>query len=1162
MKQRITVDGNTAAANVAYKTNDMAIIYPITPSSPMAETIDSMGAKGNLNIFGQVTKVTEMQSEAGAAGALHGALTAGSLATTFTSSQGLLLMIPNMYKIAGELLPCTIHVAARTIATHALSIFGDHSDVMAVRQTGFGMIASSSVQEAQDMALLSQMITLESSVPFVHFFDGFRTSHEINTIDALTDPEISKLISKNSIRNFKLRALTPSSPTQRGTAQSQDIYFQAREACNIYYNAIPKIFEKAAAKFQKVTGRNYAPFEYTGANDAEVVVVMMGSGSQTMQSAVKLLNNNGGKFGCLNVRLYRPFDQFRFINSLPKTCKTIVVLDRTKESGSVYEPLASDVCTSLVEQQSTGIKVVAGRYGLSSKEFNVNHAISTLMNGYNALLGKPHKNHFTVGIDDDITKSSLTYKDYNLTPPDLFECKFYGLGSDGTVSANKNSIKIIGDATGKFGQAYFVYDSKKSGSITTSHLRLSSSRIEAPYLVSTPDFVAVHNKTFVTKFDFLKGIRKGGTLLLNAPWTDEELEQELPASVKNTISRKQLKFYCIDAEHIAGLVGLNRRINLIMQTAFFAVSNIIEPLKAIPLIKEYAKKTYASKGEHILAQNMQAIDMALGKLREVKVPASWKTTTYGKDTTHESNGNKYYDEFIEPILKLEGDNLKVSMFNPTGEVPTGTSALEKRGVANALPCWISENCIQCNMCSFVCPHACLRPTIAPSGSKESKELGMIPALQMPGYDYKIQLSPMDCTGCGNCAHVCPAKNKAIEMVLPEEIIDKERLNYNLTKKLKKIPTPFDKFTIKGSQFEEPLFEFSGACAGCGETPYLKLLTQLFGKKLLIANATGCSSIYAGSAPTCPYSKSSTGSGPAWSNSLFEDNAEFGLGMKKAVDSNRLKLNDIVSYAVKNKCVQPTLLNLLIAWLKEDKKQENTALQIRLELAKELDKPEPSDIIKDMYSLQSAFFETSVWIIGGDGWAYDIGFGGLDHVVASGEDINVLVLDTEVYSNTGGQASKSTPMGAVAKFAAAGKETHKKDLGAMLMTYPNTYVAKVSLGANMQATIKAMKEAYEHKGPSVIIAYAPCINHGGDLSSTPETQRLAVSTGYFPIYRFNNGNMQIDPPMMTNEYSDFTRKESRFFTLKKVSEERYNKLTEQASAFAKERYKNLTSILKK
>lgn len=1162
MKRKITVDGNTAAANVAYKINDMAIIYPITPSSPMAETIDSLGAQGTKNIFGGITTVTEMQSEAGAAGALHGALSAGSLATTFTSSQGLLLMIPNMYKIAGELLPCTIHVAARTVATHALSIFGDHSDVMSVRQTGFGMLASASVEEAQDMAMLSYMISLKTQIPFVHFFDGFRTSHEINTIDELTDEEIAKLIDMDAVRQFKLRALTPAAPTQRGTAQSGDIFFQAREASSPYYKNASKVFDNACRDFKQVTGRAYSAFEYTGDPNAEVVAVCMGSGTQALESATNHLNQQGGKFGTIKVRLYRPFFTDKFLKSLPKTCKTLVVLDRTKESGSIYEPLAADICSSLAEAGLNSIKVVAGRYGLSSKEFNVNHAIATLMNGYNALMGKPYKNHFTVGIDDDVLKSSLTVKDYNHHLANTYEYKFYGLGSDGTVSANKNSIKIIGDATGAYGQAYFVYDSKKSGSITTSHLRLSNQKIKAPYLITHPNFVAVHNKTFVTKFDFLKGISKGGTLLLNAPWSDEELEKELPAAVKNTIAQKNIKFYIIDAEHIASEVGLNRRINLIMQTAFFALSNILPAQKAIPLIKAYAEKTYAPKGEKVIAMNMQAIDMSLSYLRQVKVPDTWKTTTAGKSTKHESNGVLYYDDYIEPILKLEGDDLKVSQMNPTGEVPTGTSALEKRGIANALPCWVKENCIQCNMCSLVCPHACIRPVVVPNDSKESRALDTIPALGIPDSGFRIQLSPMDCTGCGNCAHVCPAKNKALKMVEPEEIIDKERLNYNLTKKLKKPITPFDKFTIKGSQFETPLFEFSGACAGCGETPYIKLLTQLFGNELLIANATGCSSIYAGSAPTCPYTKTPNGTGPAWSNSLFEDNAEFGLGMKKAAKANRLKLETLIKVAIKQKLVNGKLLTLFKSWLEMDKKTEEIAIAIRAMLSDLVSKGEQNPVIKDIYSLQAALFETSVWIIGGDGWAYDIGYGGLDHVVASGEDVNILVLDTEVYSNTGGQASKSTPMGAVAKFASAGKETHKKDLGAMLRCYPNVMVAQVSLGANMQGTIGAFKDAYNHKGPSVIIAYSPCINHGGNMSETPSNEREAVMSGYFPTYTYKDGVLAVIPPMMVTEYSSYTSKQSRFFTLKKVSEERYNTLTRGASEFAKKRYENLSNLSKK
>lgn len=1161
-KKKLTVDGNTAASRIAYLTNDMAIIYPITPSSPMAENVDTLGAKGEKNIFGELTPVTEMQSEAGAAGALHGALTAGSLATTFTSSQGLLLMIPNMYKIAGELLPTVIHVAARTVATHALSIFGDHSDVMAVRQTGFAMLASSSVQEAQDFAMIAQMTALKSNIPFVHFFDGFRTSHEINTIEELTREQVQTLFPFDDANRHKLAALTPSAPKQKGTAQSQDIFMQAREAVNPYYNAFPKHFDESLREFKKVTNRSYSAFEYYGAKDADTVAVIMGSGTETMISAVQALNQNGGKFGVVCVKLYRPFLPERFVSIIPATTKTLVVLDRTKESGAVYEPLASDVSAALIHEGKTHIKIVAGRYGLSSKEFDINHAVETLMNGYKATTNKPCKEHFTVGIDDDVTKLSLPYHDYKIANPDLFECKFYGLGSDGTVSANKNSIKIICDATGYYGQAYFVYDSKKSGSITTSHLRLSPKPIHAPYLTINPRFVAVHNKSFLTKFNFLDGIAPGGTLLLNAPYSDAELENELPASVKNTIANKKLKFFVIDAEKIANEVGLGRRINLIMQTAFFQLSNIIPTTKAIPLIKTYAQKTYASKGEKILESNMQAIDKSLSALRQVEIPQSWKTTTSGKSTKHESCGNQYFDEFIEPVLKLEGDNLKVSSFSANGTVQTGTSALEKRNVATFLPCWIKENCIECNMCSLVCPHACIRPYLYKSGTKDAKALDGKPAIGLAGYDFKIQVSPNDCTGCSNCAHVCPAKNKALEMVEPIKIYEKELKTHKIAENLSHVPNPLDKFTIKGSQFEKPLFEFSGACAGCGETPYIKLLTQLFGNELLIANATGCSSIYAGSAPTCPYAKTSIGTGPAWSNSLFEDNAEFGLGMKKAADKNRQKLNHLIDFALQNKqSITPKLAKLLSLWKSQDKKDEQTAIAIKNEL-NALIKQNPTNLLKDIYALNAAFFETSVWIIGGDGWAYDIGYGGLDHVVASNENINVLVLDTELYSNTGGQASKATPMGAVCKFAANGKETHKKDLGAMLGSYPNTYVAKISLGANMQATIKAFKEAYEHNGPSIIIAYAPCINHGSDLSRTPEIEKLAVTTGYFPIYRNNAGNLTVDPPMVTSEYSEFTKNESRYFTLKKVSEERFNLLTQKASEFAKQRYEKLVSLSKK
>jgi len=1156
MKKFITTDGNTATSNMAYMLSEMALIYPITPSSPMAESVDAYSNKGKLNVFDRKVSVIEMQSEAGAAGALHGALTGGSLATTFTSSQGLLLMIPNMYKIAGELLPCTIHVAARTIATHALSIFGDHSDVMSARSTGFCMLASSSVQEAQDMALISHIASLKSSLPFMHFFDGFRTSHEINTIEAISDQTVKELTPFVDIAKFKARALTPSNPTQRGTAQNEDVFFQAREASNKFYNAVPKIVDETFKEFYKQTGRKYSAFEYYGAKDAEYVVIAMGSGADTVIKVAEALSKNGKKVGAIKVRLYRPFVSKNLLSKLPQTTKVISVLDRTKESGSTFEPLALDVISAL-QEYGVNIPVLGGRYGLSSKEFNPSHAFAV----YENMLKKNPKNHFTVGIEDDVTFTSLDIKtEVNLENKGEISCKFYGLGSDGTVSANKNTVKILGEEANLNGQAYFVYDSKKSGSVTTSHVRLSKNKIVAPYLISHSDFIACHNKTFLYKFNVLDGIKDNGTFLLNASWSDEEVEKQLPNSVKKQIAQKGLKFYIIDAEGLASKVGLNRRINLIMQTAFFALSGILPINKAISLIKDFARKTYASKGDHVLQMNMTAIDNALAELREFKYPSSWVNVKV-EEKGNEIN-NDYYKNYIKPILTLSGDKLKVSQMNPTGEVPTGTTAFEKRNVATALPCYISDNCIQCNQCALVCPHACIRPYLVKSGSKESKQIGAKPALGVPGYDFKIQLSPMDCTGCGNCANVCPAKNKAIEMVSPEEIFDKEKANYAVVENIENVPTIFKKETVKGSQFEKPLFEFSGACAGCGETPYIKLLTQLYGKNLIIANATGCSSIYGGSSPTCPYTKTKEGYGPAWANSLFEDNAEFGLGIKKSADKNREALNHEVSKAIDGKLVSPALIKLLKEWASQDKKDEKLAEKIRAYINKELSS-NPTPAIINLYSLASSLFDSTVWIIGGDGWAYDIGFGGLDHVLHSNEKIRILVLDTEVYSNTGGQASKATPMGATAKFATSGKQTNKKDLGAIAMNYPNVYVASVSLGANMQQTINAFKEAEEHNGPSIIIAYCPCINHGTDMSKSLEQERNAVLSGYWNLYRYSpNTGLILDPPAPSKSYDEFIKTQSRYFNLTKTNPDQAKQLFADAESYAKNRLNKYIKSSKK
>ena len=1161
MKQLITLDGNTACANIAYQFADHAFIYPITPSSPMAEAIDEYAAAGKQNLWGKQVIVTEMQSEAGAAGALHGALTTGANATTFTSSQGLLLMLPNMYKIAGEGLPCVIHVAARTVATHALSIFGDHSDVYACRPTGFGMLASSSVQEAQDMALAAHIATQLSRVPMLHFFDGFRTSHEINTIEAITQEDVKQIASQFNLLSSRPEGLTPLAPSVRGTSQDQQIYFQNREACQPAYNSVSEVYNNVFAKLGKLTGRKYSAFEYYGHPEARNVIVCMGSGADTVIDLAKQLSSLGHKVGAIKVRLYRPFDTKRFVKVLPKTAQVVSVLDRTKECGSIYEPLAADVISALAEH-GINVKVLGGRYGLSSKEFTPQMVASVFEN---AISAKP-KNHFTVGITDDVNLSSLPAPKLKLEiASDCIECMFYGFGSDGTVSANKNSIKIIASRAGMYGQAYFMYDSKKSGSLTTSHLRMSKKPINKPYLIASPSFVACHNRAFLGKYDMLSTIKQGGTFLLNAPYkTAEEFEKNVPAQVLKTIAQKQLNVYLIDAEHIAISVGLNRRINLVMQTAFFALGKFLPLAKSKEYIKEFAAKTYASKGEEVLRANYAAVDMAVDSLIKLDYPTSWADLQIAPDA---NTADAYYNDYLKPILSSKGDNLPVSSFNPSGTIPTATAKYEKRDTSNSLPKWIPENCIQCNFCSLVCPHATIRPYLIKTDDKLASKMPTKPALGVPGYNFKIQVSPKDCTGCGNCALVCPAKNKALVMVNKPEIEATEQKFYNLLAEHKNAPTIFDKFTIKGSQFVRPLFEFSGACAGCGETPYIKLLTQLFGEKLLIANATGCSSIYSGTAPTCPYAKAANGAGPAWANSLFEDNAEFGLGMKKACDSNRRLLEDIIKLAVSDNVFGTSITELLSTWQGGDHSPE-LASKILAQLNKKSAAPQTtpkatlqSAVATSIINLKGGLTDTSVWIIGGDGWAYDIGYGGLDHVLASGENVNILVLDTEVYSNTGGQASKATPMGANAKFAAGGKKTHKKDLGAMARVYPNVYVAQVALGANMQATINAFKEAEAHNGPSLIIAYCPCINHGTDMSTTPMQQKLAVETGYWPIYRYNpsSDTMTIDAPAPSKDYTDFTQKQSRYFVLVRSGNQNAILLQNQGKQFAKRRLEKLFKL---
>jgi len=1159
MATKLTIDGNGAVSHVAYMFSDVAAIYPITPSSTMAEYVDEWAAQGRKNLFGQTVHVAEMQSEAGAAGAVHGSLAAGALTSTFTASQGLLLMIPNMYKISGELLPSVFHVSARALAAHALSIFGDHSDVMACRQTGFAMLASGSVQEAMDMALVAHLSTLKGSVPFLHFFDGFRTSHEIQKIDAYELEEVKKLVDWDKVAEFRARALNPEHPHQAGTAQNPDIYFQNREAANKYYEAIPGIVETYMKKVAKLTGRSYKLFDYYGAADAEEVIVAMGSGCEAIHETIDAMLKKGKKVGVIKVHLYRPFSAKHFLAAVPETCKKIAVLDRTKEPGSLGEPLYEDVCAVLAENGKKDIVVVGGRYGLGSKEFN-----PTMVKAVYDNLGKAApKNHFTVGINDDVTKTSLKQgKQYNVAPAGTVSCKFYGLGSDGTVGANKNSIKIIGDHTDKYAQAYFAYDSKKSGGLTVSHLRFGDVPIRSTYLIDAADFIACHNPAYVTMYDMVTSLKDGGTFLLNSQWEPEEMDAHLPASMKQLLAKKKAKFYTINAIKLAAQVGMGGRINTIMQAAFFKLADIIPYEDADKYMKAYAKKTYGKKGDAVVQKNWDAIDIAISGLKEVPVPAEWATATTGATPAH-VEASEYFDTFVKPILAQEGDSLPVSAFDPAGFVPTGTTKYEKRGIAVKVPEWIVDNCIQCGQCSLVCPHACIRPMLVKEGTEKPADFVTKKAIgkEFAGYEYRMQVSPLDCTGCGNCVEVCPAKVKALVMQ-PLASQQKEEGNWEFAMNLPKPEVKINPNSVKGSQFLQPLFEFSGACAGCGETPYVKLVTQLFGDRMMVANATGCSSIYGGSAPTCPYTVNEKGHGPAWANSLFEDNAEFGFGMNLATTQRRAKLADTVK-ALAEKCPDwKEYQEAANEWLENMEEAEGSKIAAEKLLACvegcvgcgcECDA-----LCKEIIDAKDMLVKKSIWIFGGDGWAYDIGYGGVDHVLAQNQDVNILVLDTEVYSNTGGQASKSTPTGSVAKFAAAGKRTKKKDLGMMAMSYGYVYVATVAMSANPAQLIKAMIEAEKYHGPSLIIAYAPCINHGINMSLAQAEIRKAVAAGYWPLYRFNpelDNPLTIDSKDPTESYQDFIRGETRYQTLLKMFPEAAEKLFAQNEVDAKNRLAN-------
>ncbi len=1162
-KNFITCDGNYAASHIAYMFSEVSAIYPITPSSTMAEYIDEWSAQGRKNIFGEVVKVTEMQSEGGAAGAVHGSLQAGALTSTYTASQGLLLMIPNMYKIAGELLPGVFHVSARSLAAQALSIFGDHSDVMSTRHTGFAMLASGSVQEIMDIGAVAHLTTIKSRVPFLHFFDGFRTSHEIQKVEAPTTDQMTKLLDWNALQEFRDRALNPEHPVTRGTAQNPDIYFQSREAANSFYDAIPDMVEEYMKELSKITGREYHPFTYYGAPDAEDIIIAIGSVTSTIKETIDYLSKQGKKVGLISVHLYRPFSAKYLLNVMPKSVKRIAVLDRTKEPGSNGEPLYLDVCEVFYGKENAP-KVVSGRYGLSSKDTTPSQILSV----YENLAQKEPKNYFTIGIVDDVTFTSLPLKEeVSISPAGTFEGKFYGIGADGTVGANKNSIKIIGDSTDKYAQAYFAYDSKKSGGVTTSHLRFGDSPILSSYLVNTPDFVACHVPSYLGKYDMLKGIKKGGTFLLNSIWDKDETVSHLPNSVKRVLAEKQINFYIINATKVAREIGLGNRINFIMQSAFFKIGNVIPYEQAVEEMKKAITKTFSKKGEEIVKMNHMAVDRG-GQVEKIDIPAEWSKLKDEKIVDNRVGVPDFIRNVVEPINNLKGDDLPVSAFKDRedGTFPAGTTEWEKRGIAVNVPEWQPDNCIQCNQCAYVCPHACIRPFLL--DEKESAKMPNGAALidtkgkGMEGLKYRIQVSPLDCTGCNVCTEVCPSKEKSLIMKpLGDQMVENENWNYlakNVTYKTDRVDTMA---SLKNSQFAQPLFEFSGACAGCGETAYIKLITQLFGDRMMVANATGCSSIYGGSAPSTPYCTNAQGKGPAWGNSLFEDNAEFGLGMAQGVNKLRERIQLKMQAAIDENAVSASTQGAFKEWIevKENAEGSKEASAKVIEVLKK----EKAPVAKEILDLEQYLIKKSQWIFGGDGWAYDIGYGGLDHVLASGDDVNVLVMDTEVYSNTGGQASKSTPVGAVAKFAAAGKQIRKKDLGAMAMTYGYVYVAQVAIGANMNQYLKVVKEAEAYPGPSLIIAYAPCINHGmkGGMGKSIEQEKKAVESGYWHLFRYNplleldgKNPFQLDSKEPDyNKFQDFLRSEVRYTSLIKSFPAEAARLFTAAESNAKWRY---------
>ena len=1172
----VTIDGNTAASQVAYAFSEVAAIYPITPSSVMGELADIWAAKGRKNMFGKTLSVIEMQSEGGAAGAVHGSLSAGALTTTYTASQGLLLMIPNMYKIAGEMLPTVFHVSARSLACQALSIFGDHGDVMSVRQTGFALLASNSVQEVMDLAAVAHLATLESQIPFVHFFDGFRTSHEVQKVAEIDDATLRSLVNLAAIETFRNRAMKPEKPLIKVAAQNPDVYFQGRETINAYYDACPAIVQACMDRLAAAVGRQYHLVDYVGAPDAQKVVVAMGSGCETIEETVKYLNARGAKLGLLKVRLYRPFPTAAFLAALPASVKQIAVLDRTKEPGAIGEPLFQDVVTAL-RGTPAAIKVIGGRYGLGSKEFTPAMARAV----YDHLDGKAFHG-FTVGITDDVTHLSLPVAaDFDCEPASVVRCMFWGLGSDGTVGANKDSIKIIGDNTDMFAQGYFVYDSKKSYGITVSHLRFGKEPIRAPYLIAKADFVACHNSAYIGRYDMLSCIKDDGVFLLNSEYPSAEVFSHLTREMQETILKRRIKFYNIDALSISEEAGLGKRINTVMQTAFFIISGVLPPNQAVELIKGAIKKTFGKKGDDIVKMNWACVDSTAAALQEVKVPATI-AASYTPAQLIRDDASAFARDIIKPSMHLLGDQIPVSKMSFDGTLPSATSCLEKRGIAPRVPRWLADKCIQCNMCAFSCPHAVIR-----AKQIDPKHLASAPASfktilsktkNERSLQYKIQMYVEDCTGCGVCVQTCPAKEKALEFhtldseraageqdnaaffdALPDNVLDGAAIT-----------------TVKGSQFRKPLFEFSGACAGCGETPYVRLVTQLFGERMIVANATGCSSIYGGTFPTIPYCKAKDGRGPAWGNSLFEDNAEYGLGMRLAIDSNREQLKILVGKTLES-AVAPELKTALgkamETWDKTDDSAyaAQKAVQAALPAALAAAPAEIKPVLAMLGSLSDYFIDKSVWILGGDGWAYDIGFGGLDHVLSTGRNVNVLVLDTEVYSNTGGQASKSTQIGAVAQFAAAGKRYGKKNLGMMAMSYGYVYVASVAMGANRMQTLKAFQEAESYKGPSIILAYSPCIAHGIDMMQTQEEEKLAVEAGYYPLYRYNpelagkEGQKAFvwEAKEPTFSFQEFLGRERRYTSLKNTAPAEAEALFKRAETDSKHRmdfYKKFGEIL--